>query len=139
MNDLTIGKERNVILKFAAPMLVGNLFQQTYTIFDSIIVGKLIGDEALAAVGASFPIIFALISFVIGISSAGTIIISQYYGAKHYDNVRKAIDTIFIFVFLASIAITANVSSPILAMISDLRNVSLRLLAAWLNSLLPVS
>ena len=105
MKDLTTGIESKVIIKFAAPMLVGNLFQQTYTIFDSIIVGKLIGDEALAAVGASFPIIFALISFVIGIATAGTIIISQYYGAKDYDKVRRAIDTIFVFIFLASIVV----------------------------------
>lgn len=105
MKDLTQGKERNVIIKFAAPMLLGNLFQQTYNIFDSIIVGRLIGDEALAAVGASFPIIFALISFVIGIASAGTIIISQYYGAKDYNKVRKSIDTIFIFIFISSLVI----------------------------------
>jgi putative MATE family efflux protein len=107
MNDLTTGNERKVIIKFAAPMLLGSLFQQTYNIFDSIIVGQLIGDEALAAVGASFPIIFALISFVIGIASAGTIIISQYYGAKDYENVRKAVDTIFMFVFIASLIIMA--------------------------------
>lgn len=106
MKDLTQGNERKVILMFAAPMLVGNLFQQTYTIFDSIIVGRLIGDEALAAVGASFPIIFALISFVIGIATAGTIIISQYYGAKDYAKVGRAIDTIFVFIFIASILVT---------------------------------
>ncbi|HBH49238.1 MAG TPA: MATE family efflux transporter [Bacteroidales bacterium] len=105
MKDLTQGKESKVILAFAAPMLVGNLFQQTYTIFDSIIVGRLIGDEALAAVGASFPIIFALISFVIGIATAGTIIISQYYGAKDFKKVQKAIDTIFVFIFFASLLI----------------------------------
>lgn len=86
-------------------MLLGNLFQQTYNFVDSIIVGRLIGDEALAATGASFPIIFALISFVIGIGSGATIIIAQYYGAKKYDQVRKAIDTIFIFIFFASLII----------------------------------
>ena len=105
MKDLTTGKEGNVILHFAMPMLLGNLFQQTYSFFDSIIVGRLIGDEALAAVGASFPIIFALISFVIGIASGGTIVISQYFGAKDYSNVKKAIDTILIFVFAMSIII----------------------------------
>lgn len=105
MKDLTQGKEGKAIVLFAAPMLLGNLFQQTYNIFDSIIVGHLIGDEALAATGASFPIIYALISFVVGIASGGTIIISQYYGAKNYEQVRKAIDTIFVFVFFASIII----------------------------------
>jgi putative MATE family efflux protein len=105
MKDLTIGNERKVILYFAAPMLLGSLFQQTYSFIDSIIVGKLIGDSALIAVGASFPIIFALISFVIGIASGGTIIISQFYGAKDYKKVVKAIDTIFVFMFSASIII----------------------------------
>lgn len=106
MRDLTSGNEAKLIAKFAAPMLLGNLFQQIYHFVDRIIVGNLIGKEALAATGASFPLIFALISFVIGISTGGTIVISQYFGAKDYDKVRKAIDTIFIFVFVCSIVIT---------------------------------
>jgi putative MATE family efflux protein len=105
MKDLTQGKERTAILLFAAPMLLGNLFQQAYNFVDSIIVGRLIGDEALAATGASFPIIHALISFVIGIAAGGTIIISQYFGAKNYTQVKRAIDTVLIFVFCASILI----------------------------------
>lgn len=106
MRDLTTGHVGGNILRFAAPMLAGNIFQQTYQFVDSIIVGRLIGTEALAAVGASFPIIFALISFVIGIGSGGTIVISQYFGAKDYFRVRRAIDTIYIFIFFASVVIT---------------------------------
>jgi putative MATE family efflux protein len=106
MNDLTLGREGRVILKFATPLLLGNLFQQTYHLIDSIMVGRLIGDDALAAVGASFPIIFALISFAIGISSGATIIIAQYFGAKKFPEVKKAIDTILIFAFFISILIT---------------------------------
>lgn len=105
MRDLTSGHVGIQILKFSAPMILGNIFQQAYQVIDGIIVGKLLGVNALAAVGASFPIIFALISFVIGIASGGTIIISQYFGAKDYKNVRKAVDTIYIFIFLASIII----------------------------------
>ncbi|MBA7535506.1 putative FMN/FAD exporter YeeO [subsurface metagenome] len=105
MKDLTEGHVGGNILKFAAPMLVGNIFQQTYNIVDSIIVGQVLGKEALAAVGASFPIIFALISFVIGIASGGTIVVSQYFGAKDYKRVRRAIDTLYIFIFFASIVI----------------------------------
>jgi putative MATE family efflux protein len=105
MKDLTKGKEAKAIIFFAAPMLLGSLFQQTYNVVDSIIVGQLIGDEALAATGASFPIIHALISFMIGIASGGTIIISQYFGAKKYDKVKRAIDTILIFVFAGSLLI----------------------------------
>ncbi len=78
MRDLTTGHVGGNILRFTAPMLAGNLFQQTYQFIDSIIVGRLIGKEALAAVGASAPVIFALISFVIGIAAGGNIIIAQY-------------------------------------------------------------
>jgi putative MATE family efflux protein len=106
MKDLTTGHVGGRILKFAAPMLLGNVFQQTYNIVDSIIVGQLIGKEALAAVGASFPIIFALISFVIGIATGGTIVVAQYFGAKDYVKVRRTIDTLYIFVFFASLVIT---------------------------------
>lgn len=107
MRDLTNGKESTQIFKFALPMLVGNLFQQFYNIVDSIIVGNFINKEALAAVGASFPVIFTLISFVIGIGSGATIVISQYFGAKKFDEVVKAIDTILIFMFFVSIGISA--------------------------------
>ena len=106
MKDLTTGKEGNKILNFALPMLLGNVFQQMYNIVDSIIVGKVLGDEALAAVGANFPFIFALISFVVGIAIGATVIISQYYGAKQMDNVKKTIDTLYIFMFFASVFIT---------------------------------
>ena len=106
LKDLTVGKESKLILLFALPMLLGNVFQQLYNIIDSIIVGQYLGKEALAAVGASFPVIFVLISLIIGISSGSTIIISQYFGAKQYDNVKRAIDTMFIMLFFASLAIT---------------------------------
>ena len=105
MKDLTQGNESRVILVFALPMLLGNVFQQFYNIVDSAIVGNILGKEALAAVGASFPVIFVLISLVIGVSIGSTIIISQYFGAKDYVNVKKAIDSLFIFLFFAAIII----------------------------------
>jgi putative MATE family efflux protein len=120
MQDLTTGKEGKQILKFAAPMLLGNLFQQTYNFVDSIIVGKFISKEALGAVGSSFPIIFALISFAVGIGTGGTIVISQYFGAKKYNEVVKAIDTIFIFMFIASVIIMTlgmTLSGPIFRLV----------------------
>ncbi|HPG32407.1 MAG: MATE family efflux transporter [Lentimicrobiaceae bacterium] len=105
MHDLTEGKPGKLILQFATPMLIGNVFQQLYNVTDSIIVGKFLGKEALAAVGASFPLIFMLISFIIGIASGSTIIIAQYFGAKDMARVRKTIDTMYIFLFFASILI----------------------------------
>jgi len=106
MKDLTNGSERKLILQFALPMLLGNVFQQLYNIVDSIIVGNFIGKEALAAVGASFPIIFTMIALIIGIASGATIVIAQFFGARDYQTVRKMIDTLFIFLFFASILVT---------------------------------
>ncbi len=106
MKDLTEGREGKLILSFAMPMLYGNIFQQLYNIIDSIIIGRYLGNEALAAVGASFPLIFTLVSFVIGIATGTTIIIAQYFGAKDEERVRLSIETMYIFLFFASIALT---------------------------------
>ena len=105
MKDLTTGKEGKLILSFAAPMLIGNVFQQTYNIVDAIIVGNYLGKEALAAVGASFPIIYAVIALVIGIGSGASVVISQYFGAKDFENVKKAADTINIVLLVAGVIV----------------------------------
>ena len=106
MRDMTEGPAGSQIFRFAVPMLLGNVFQQLYNIVDTIIIGQYIGSNALAAAGASFPVIFVLVSLVIGITTGTTIIISQNYGAKNFDQVKKAIDTAFVFLFFASLALT---------------------------------
>jgi len=106
MRDLSEGPAGRQIFIFALPMIIGNVFQQLYNIVDTIIIGRYIGTDALAAAGASFPVIFVLISLVIGVTTGTTIIISQYFGAKDYEAVKRAIDTAFIFLFFASILLT---------------------------------
>lgn len=106
MRDLSQGPVARQIIVFALPMLLGNVFQQMYNVVDTIIIGRYIGTGAVAAAGASFPVIFVLISLVIGITTGTTIIISQYYGAKDYAAVKRAIDTAFIFLFFASLLLT---------------------------------
>ena len=106
MKDLSYGNEGRLILKFAIPMLLGNVFQQLYNVVDSVVVGKYIGKEALAAVGTSSPIVFLLISFIIGVTMGFTIVVSQYFGAKQFENVRKAINTLYIFMFFTSLVVT---------------------------------
>ena len=106
MRDLTRGNPGKQIFIFALPMLLGNVFQQLYNIVDTIIIGRYIGTDAVAAAGASFPVIFVLISLVIGITTGTTIIISQYYGAKDYEKVKRAIDTAFIILFFGSLILT---------------------------------
>ncbi len=106
MRDLSEGPVGKQIFLFALPMLLGNVFQQLYNIVDTIIIGRYIGTDALAAAGASFPVIFVLISLVIGITTGTTIIISQYFGARDFEAVKRAIDTAFIFLFFASLVLT---------------------------------
>jgi len=106
MKDLSTGNEGRLILRFAIPMLLGNVFQQLYNIVDSVVVGRFIGKTALAAVGTSGPIIFLLVSFIIGVTMGFTIVVSQYFGAKQLDNVKKAINTLYIFMFITSLVVS---------------------------------
>ncbi len=106
MKDLTTGNTAKVIVLFALPMLAGNIFQQLYNVVDSVIVGNYLGKGALSAVGASFPVMFALISLVIGIATGSTTVISQYFGAKDYEKVKAAIDTMYVVIFLAAVLIS---------------------------------
>ncbi len=135
MKDLSVGKESTIIFRFALPMLIGNVFQQIYTLINSIIVGNFVGKEALAAVGASFPLIFTLISLVIGIAIGATIVIAQYFGAKDMKNVMRAIDTLMVFTLIASVIVTIAgilLSKPIFRL-TDLPDDVLPLAVTYFN------
>lgn len=106
MRDLTEGNIPKQIFYFTMPMLIGNVFQQLYNTVDSIIIGRFEGTDALAAVGASFPIIFLLVGLLMGITMGSTILISQYFGAKDFQMVKKTVTTTYIFLFFASIFMT---------------------------------
>lgn len=104
--DLTEGKVWKVIVRFALPLLVGNLLQQFYNITDSIIVGQFLGKEALAAVSASFFIYYFIISLVIGVGSGTTVVISQLFGAKQYQKVQLTFSSFFIFMLVGGIILS---------------------------------
>lgn len=104
--DLTEGKVWKVIVRFAVPLLVGNLLQQFYNITDSIIVGQFLGKEALAAVSASFFIYYFIISLVIGVGSGTMVVISQLFGAKQYQKVQLAFSSFFIFMLVGGIILS---------------------------------
>ncbi|MGL4774650.1 MAG: MATE family efflux transporter [Clostridium sp.] len=106
MRDLTTGNEGKQIFIFALPMLVGSIFQQLYNTVDSMIVGRYVGTEAIAAVSGASPIMFLLTSFLTGITLGFSILVSQYYGSKNMKKVKRTIDTTYIFIFGASIIIT---------------------------------
>lgn len=104
--DLTVGTVWEVIVRFALPLLVGNLLQQFYNITDSIIVGQFLGKEALAAVSASFFIYYFIISFVIGVGSGTTVVISQLFGARQYPKVQLAFSSFFIFMLIGGVVLS---------------------------------
>ncbi len=106
MQDLTKGSEGPLILRFALPMLVGNLFQQFYNMVDSWVVGNFVGKEALAAVGASFPVIFLMIALMTGLTMGANILIAQAYGAKQMGKVRSAIETTYVSLFWMGIGLS---------------------------------
>lgn len=103
--DLTQGSALKQILLFSLPLLLGNVFQQLYNTVDSMIVGNFVGNEALAAVGASGPIINTLISFLMGLSVGTGIIISQSFGAGNIERLQKAVNTIITVIVILSICI----------------------------------
>lgn len=89
--DLTQGSIAKKIVLFSLPLLIGNLFQQLYNTVDSYVVGNYVSKYALAAVGASTPVINILVGVFMGFSVGGGVVIAQYYGAKYIPNMRKAI------------------------------------------------
>lgn len=93
VRDMTSGSSTKLILKFAVPMLIGNLFQQLYNMVDSIVVGRFESQDALAAVSSTGSILFFIFGLCFGLSAGVSIVISQYFGAKDYDNVRKGFAT----------------------------------------------
>lgn len=90
-SDFTTGSIPRHLIAFSTPMLLGNLLQALYNTVDSIWVGRFLGARALASVSVSFPILFALISLVLGFAMATTTLVSQYYGAKMEDRLKKTI------------------------------------------------
>ncbi len=103
---MTQGKEWKVILLFAAPMLLGNILQQAYTLVDSIVVGQYLGKEALAATGTTWPVLYIFIALVIGVGSGNTVVIAQYFGAKKISEVKKAVATQLIFLFCTAFLVS---------------------------------
>ncbi len=105
--DMTQGKIVPLILKFSAPLLLGNLFQQFYNTFDTFIVGKVIGRQALAAIGATSHLVNTVINFFNGLAIGAQVVISQLFGQKNFRSLKNAINTTMYASFIFSILATA--------------------------------
>ncbi len=89
--DMTVGKPWKSILSFTLPMLIGNIAQQLYSTVDSIVVGRYVGDNALAAVGSCLPILNMLLVLFIGISAGASVMVAQFFGAKNREGLSYSI------------------------------------------------
>lgn len=105
--DMTQGSAVKHLIVFALPLLLGNLFQQFYNMVDTWVVGNFVGNEAFSAVGTVGPIINMLIGFFSGLASGAGVVISQYYGARRYEDVSKAVHTALVMTFVLGVVLTA--------------------------------
>ena len=103
--DMTVGTPWKKIVAFTIPMLLGNIAQQLYNTVDSIVVGKYVGDNALAAVGSAGPIMNLLLVLFIGISMGASIIVAQYFGAKQREDLSYTIGNCILLTVISSIFI----------------------------------
>ena len=88
--DLTIGSPPKQIIRFAIPLLLGNLFQQFYNVIDTMIIGRSCGDLGLASIGAATPLNYLLNNLTIGVTLGFSVVIAKYFGAREYSEQRKA-------------------------------------------------
>lgn len=107
--DLTVGTPWKGLLKFTLPMLIGNIAQQLYSTVDSIVVGKYIGDNALAAVGSALPIVNLFLVLFIGISAGASIMVAQYVGAKNRESLSHTIGSSITATAVAGVILIAAV------------------------------
>lgn len=120
-NDMTTGNPYRLLIKFSIPLLIGNIFQQLYNTVDSIVVGNYVSENALAAVGSGFPFMLAITSLFIGVGLGAMIIISQYAGAKRYEDIQMTVTTFYRAMLVAVIPISILgiiLARPVLVMIN---------------------
>ena len=127
-NDMTVGNPMKIILSFTFPIFLGNVFQQFYNMADAVIVGKFVGNKALAAVGSTGTIMFLIYGFVVGMTAGFTVLTAQKFGAGDMEGMRKTVVgagvlsfvigtilTILFMVFMKPLLILMNTPSDIFA------------------------
>lgn len=106
ITDMTEGKPFGILWRFTVPMLISVMFQQLYNIVDSVVAGKFVGVNALAAVGASYPITMIFMAVATGLNIGCSVVISLYFGAKEYEQMKSAVSTSLLTVLGISVFLT---------------------------------
>ena len=103
---MTEGSPFGLILRFAVPLFIGNIFQQVYNMVDSVVVGRFVSSQALAAVGSGASPFGLFMTLIQGFTVAGSVLISQAYGAKNERQLRRAFGTSSMIVLLGGVLLT---------------------------------
>ncbi len=101
------GHPMRALLRFALPMMIGNLFQQFYTMADSMVVGRYVSENALAAIGASYALTNVFICVAIGGGVGASVLTSRYFGARRYDKMKRSVSTALLSFLLLSLALAS--------------------------------
>lgn len=124
--DMTVGSPWKSIVIFTLPMIIGNIAQQLYSTVDSVVVGKYIGDNALAAVGSAMPILNMLLVLFIGISAGATIMVSQYFGARNREKLSYTIGNSITITLVACVLLIVAATPfirPVLVMLNTPKSI----------------
>ena len=111
--DLTTGRITATMVRFAVPMIVGDLLQQLYNVVDTLIVGKFVGRDALAAVGSSYTLMTFLTSILLGLCMGSGTVFSMYYGAKNNERLKKSAYTSFIMIAVCAVILSVIVFASV--------------------------
>lgn len=116
IQDLTVGDSQKTLIRYTVPMFISVVFQQLYNIADSMIAGKFAGEDALAAVGASYPITMIFMAVAVGSNIGCSVVISQLFGAKAYEKLKTAVSTTLItsFVLAALLTVAGLLTTPMM-------------------------
>lgn len=126
IKDMTKGNPIKLIILFSLPVLIGNIFQQIYSMVDTIIVGRYIGVEAFAAVGLTGSLNYLINGLIVGLTSGFAVLVSQKFGAKKEEEIRQAVGSAVILSIIAAVIITVVsvlLSMPMLRMINTPENI----------------
>ncbi|MBP3931025.1 MAG: MATE family efflux transporter, partial [Peptostreptococcaceae bacterium] len=119
--DMTTGSPVKLILLFSIPLLIGNIFQQFYSMVDTIIVGRFLGVKSLAAVGSTGSMSFLIIGAVLGLTSGFSVLISQRFGANDEEGLKKAVGSSITLSLIMTILVTVvslAITKPLLNIVN---------------------
>ena len=120
VKDLSVGNPFKLLWLYSLPLIGSVIFQQMYNMADTIIAGRAIGDYALAAVGASYPVTMIFMAVALGCNLGCSVIVSRFFGQKHYTEVRESVSTIIISVLVLGAVMTGigiGIGSPIMSLL----------------------